>query len=323
MMMKDSLISVIVPVYNAEEFLEQCLESIVTQTYKDIEILLIDDGSTDHSREICKSYKEKDCRIKYYQKKNEGSSAARNFGLKLCSGNYVAFIDADDFITENFLESLFDNMKKHNAAISACNFKEIRKQGESISCRLDSQMIVYDEQLNFCQYAPAFIYVWGKLFQKDLLEGIFFDEKISVGEDSLFSVYAAKKSGRIYFDSNSFYMYRIRQNSVSHQKDISKQKTGLMAWELISLLQPKGSIAYWSARLYYLKGFRQFVNLDGQGALLFSVEFKKYFKSLFIVKDRYKEKILLLLLACFPSFYLKVYMKFKSSTENENSCNDG
>ena len=109
------LISIVIPVYNAEKYLEQCLNSIKNQTYKNFEVILVNDGSIDNSESICKVFVESDTRFRYYLKANGGASSARNLGLDNAQGNYITFIDADDWVDENHLEVLINNIKESNS----------------------------------------------------------------------------------------------------------------------------------------------------------------------------------------------------------------
>ena len=118
----NNLISVIVPVYNVELYLAECINSILKQSFSNFELLLIDDGSTDHSSLICQEYVLKDSRIKYYKKSNGGLSDARNYGIKKSIGKYITFIDSDDYIDENYLKILFDSLISNNAYISIANY---------------------------------------------------------------------------------------------------------------------------------------------------------------------------------------------------------
>ena len=113
----DKLISIIVPVYNVEKYVAECIESIIKQTYQNLEILLIDDGSTDNSGKICDKYAEKDKRIKIIHKENGGVSSARNLGLDLAQGEYIAFIDSDDFVSNKYIESLYSAIEHKDAEI--------------------------------------------------------------------------------------------------------------------------------------------------------------------------------------------------------------
>lgn len=124
--MKD-LISVIIPIYNKEKYLDNCLKSIINQSYKEIEIILINDGSTDSSEEICKRYKSKDNRIKLISTENRGAASARNTGIENAVGKYFSFIDADDYIENTYYETMLDLIKTHNAQIAECGFERINE----------------------------------------------------------------------------------------------------------------------------------------------------------------------------------------------------
>ena len=125
-MEQDYLISIIIPVYNVEKYLRKCLDSIINQTYKKLEIILIDDGSTDNSGKICEEYAKKDDRIIVIHKENAGVSSARNRGIELANGKYIGFIDSDDWIEENMYETLYQNLLQFDVDISMCNYSIIR-----------------------------------------------------------------------------------------------------------------------------------------------------------------------------------------------------
>ena len=114
------LISIVVPVYNAHDYLEECLNSIISQVYKNLEILLVNDGSKDDSPEICKTFAEKDSRIKFFSKDNGGQASARNYALDRMTGDYVTFVDNDDWIRPEYCSTLYDLAKKHDADITGC-----------------------------------------------------------------------------------------------------------------------------------------------------------------------------------------------------------
>ena len=116
--MQKPLISIIIPVYNAEKYLPNCLDSVINQTYKNLEIILVDDGSTDKSSEICDEYAQKDFRIKLIHKENGGVSSARNAGLALVSGDYIAWVDSDDFVAPDYIEYMYKLLKEYDADIS-------------------------------------------------------------------------------------------------------------------------------------------------------------------------------------------------------------
>ena len=132
-------ISVIVPVYNVEQYLEKCMESILNQTYKNIEVLLIDDGSTDKSGSICDFYAGKDNRVRVHHKENEGLSEARNIGVALASANYIVFVDSDDYIVPDMLEVLYNRMQEDKSDLAICNFLYVDESGKSIEDRNEKE----------------------------------------------------------------------------------------------------------------------------------------------------------------------------------------
>ena len=130
--MENNLITVVVPVYNVENYLEECIKSIINQTYKNLEIILVDDGSTDNSGKICDEYKKEDNRIKVIHKKNGGLSDARNTGIDNSNGKYITFIDSDDIIKEDYIEYLYNLIKKYNTQVSICSYSVSMENGKKI-----------------------------------------------------------------------------------------------------------------------------------------------------------------------------------------------
>ena len=154
------LISIIIPVYNVEQYLSRCIDSVINQTYKNLEIILIDDGSTDDSGEICDEYALKDNRIKVMHKQNGGVSSARNEGLDISKGNYIGFIDSDDFIEKDMYEFLYDLLTKNNCDISCCN-KFIFKDNKFIASKSfpKGNVLSFNEVLNDSKHD---FYIWNK-----------------------------------------------------------------------------------------------------------------------------------------------------------------
>ena len=170
------LISIIIPVYNVELYLEKCLDSIINQTYKNIEILLVDDGSKDNSGKMCDEYAKKDNRIKVIHKENGGLSSARNCGIKNSNGKYLTFVDSDDIIELDMIESLYHLMNKYDSEIVISNIKNvfdgiIKKEKETDEIRVLNNIEVLEEML----YGDAYyISACGKLFKKELFENVEF-----------------------------------------------------------------------------------------------------------------------------------------------------
>ena len=140
----NELISIIVPVYKVEPYLNKCVDSIINQTYKNIEIILVDDGSPDNCGKICDDYTKKDSRIKVIHKKNGGLSDARNYGIEASIGDYIMFVDSDDYISANMCEILLKTAKKYNADIINCNFEEVFSNAES---RINRQAVNKNEEV--------------------------------------------------------------------------------------------------------------------------------------------------------------------------------
>jgi len=224
------LISVIVPVYNASLFLEGCISSILSQTYSNFELILIDDKSTDNSFDICKKRSKMDSRIKVFQNPQKGVSSARNFGINKSNGELVAFIDSDDFVDKDYLEALYKNMIENNSDISFCLYNKI-DDCKVININETNLKNVNDTKLiNFDNFLISFLFpligrkkyvmgcVWRILFKKELIKTFFCDD-IVMQEDLLFVLSNIFNCRKISVVNSYLYNYRV-QNGIS-QKYIS------------------------------------------------------------------------------------------------------
>lgn len=171
----NKLISIIVPIYRVENYLKRCIDSIINQTYKHIEIILVDDGSPDNCGAICDEYTKFDDRIKVIHKKNGGLSDARNCGIEISTGDYIIFIDGDDYVSKNMCEKLLIRALEHNADIVSCNFKEIyidnnrekiNKQSIKKSLEVYTNLEVIYKY--FLDYTIDINVVWNKLYKRDI-----------------------------------------------------------------------------------------------------------------------------------------------------------
>ncbi len=211
------LISIIIPVYNVEDYLEECLNSVTQQSYKNIEIILINDGSTDNSEKICKDFLQKDQRIRYFFQKNKGLSAARNKGIEMALGQYISFIDSDDKVENNFIEALYTALKKHNTAIASASIQTI-PEGKLIepSDFLDEKGICYISPSNIKEHVGS---SWKHLYTKNLLKSIPpFIEGLRY-EDIYFTWVVLIKAQKISYTRNTHYLYRIqREGSIVSTK---------------------------------------------------------------------------------------------------------
>jgi glycosyltransferase involved in cell wall biosynthesis len=186
--LKQELVSVIVPVYNVEKYIKACIESILCQTYRTIELLLINDGSSDNSGAICKSYADKDERIRYYEKANGGVSDARNYGISRMKGEYVAFVDSDDMLRPNYIEKMYQTILEHNTDICICNYYSVFEDklcdeamltapplpslpllGEKLAGKMILATVA-SEALN----KHKFTVVWNKLYHKKIFKNVSF-----------------------------------------------------------------------------------------------------------------------------------------------------
>lgn len=199
-------ISVIVPVYNSERFLHRCIDSVLVQTYTDFELLLIDDGSTDSSGEICDLYAQKDDRIKVLHKSNGGVSSARNIGLDIASGEWITFIDSDDWVSEQYLEKLslgfqFDLVISYAKCFG--KYGEILQKKYLSKCidSKDIEILFLEYDLNW-QTSP-----WAKLYRRDLCDNLRFVEGMHIGEDLVFLYTYIMKCRKICVLSDANYNY--------------------------------------------------------------------------------------------------------------------
>lgn len=225
--MNKELISFIIPIYNSEKYIGKCLSSIVNQTYKNIEIIIVDDGSTDASYSLCKEYEKNDKRIKLIKQSNKGQSSARNKGISYASGEWITFVDSDDWIKHDLCEKVLQYLSKENDIIFFGYYDFVNGQ-ESRNYRfLDSGNVVKIDNksikniqlstINPNMYREIFSGVpWGKLYRRNIIidKEINFEEKIKIYEDSLFVFeYLNYVSSGIVIDYSMYY-YRTTENSV-------------------------------------------------------------------------------------------------------------
>lgn len=205
------LISIIIPVYKVEKFLATCLDSLCAQTYTNLEIILVDDGSPDNCGKICDEYAQKDARIRVIHQANQGISAARNAGLEIAEGEYVAFVDSDDYIDPDMYEYLYGLISKDNADMAMCNICE--DEGSHSTKLLDSPYKLIPIQQYF--ECADWMFPWNKLYKRMLIGELRFDLSVSFGEDELFNFELAKKNALVALGNQAKYHYRCKQNSYS------------------------------------------------------------------------------------------------------------
>lgn len=215
-------VSVIIPVYNVEKYLEECIESVLKQTYKNLEIILVDDGSKDNSGNICDEYAKKDERIKVIHKTNGGLSDARNAGIDIAKGEYITFLDSDDFIEEDMYEFLVKNIEKANADISVCQvyyvYKDSKQTTHTPDVYLEMNSCDAIKYVNMLGYYTVAAY--DKLYKREIFEGIRYPVG-KVNEDWYVICEVFDKANKIVYSSEPKYNYRKRKGSITDDKKIN------------------------------------------------------------------------------------------------------
>ena len=225
--MKNPLISIIIPIYNSAEYLEECLLSIKKQTYTKIEVILVDDGSMDGSILICQKFIENDERFRLCVQENQGVSTARNLGLQCARGEYIAFVDSDDIIDVHYIEYLYEAIKNYNVHISVCD----RYIFSDNLPNVNGSSTVQIRDVNESFFERSMISnVWGRMFTKKILKELRFDTSIYVGEDLLFFCSILKRVNKVAIISGKLYFYRMHGESACHGTYTLKKYTEIDAW---------------------------------------------------------------------------------------------
>ena len=225
-------VSIIIPVYGVEKYIERCLDSVINQTLKDIEIIIVNDGSRDNSLKICKIYQEKDNRIQIYSKLNEGLGLTRNYGMDRANGRYIAFLDSDDFVDLDFYEKLYNNAIKNDADATFTNYKIYDKSNNIIEEKnsnipfeencLDSKDVLYNMLKVPTKYSRKKFLgmsVWRSIYRLELLRKNnikFCSERDIISEDIIFNFDFFVKSNKITFIKDTYYYYCENSTSLTH-----------------------------------------------------------------------------------------------------------
>ena len=208
-------ITIIVPIYNVEKYLSSALDSVINQTYKNLEVLLIDDGSTDNSNKIAEEYVKKDSRFILIHQENQGLSGARNTGLENATGKYIMFLDSDDFFDSNSCESLYNTIEETNADYAIGNYTNTSEDGTKWENPVFHRDKYKAFRLSIKDYVNSFFImnsgVWNKIFRKSFLDklGVRFVEKLPA-EDAIFTTYCFIHSDRVFYTPDNVYNYRLR-----------------------------------------------------------------------------------------------------------------
>ena len=319
-------ISIVVPVYKVEKYIERCLKSILNQTFKEFELILVDDGSPDNCGKICDKYAEKDSRIKVIHKHNEGLSSVRNAGIEASIAKYIAFVDSDDYIDKNMYEILYNNIIKYDSDISICNFKYIynndAKIKENNNKEYEDLLVLNNIEGLGSLYennSLQFVVAWNKLYKKDLFSNLRYKHG-KIHEDEFIIHKLLYRSNRIVYTSLELYYYLQRQGSIIQSKfslknlDIVyafKERMEFFRSKKLKYLEYKAQQAYISEFFKnYYKVKDELPQYDKQLKLLK----RDYNRNLiYLLKNPYynmKEKFMLIVFSIKPEIY-ELYVKSK------------
>lgn len=271
------LISIILPIYNGEQYLRDCLESILKQKYHNFEVILVNDGSIDSSEAICRQYVNRDDRFRYVQKEHGGASSARNYGLELVKGEYVTFIDADDWVEENYLELLHQSLKENNADISVSTYKKFDVDtnlfylhafqiNESNQVFTQKELVEKLPQLE--RITESYEIIGGKLVKKSLLLGIQFNERTQLSENMEFWFKLYLLSNRIAFVNKEIYNFRLQDSEARKLYNAKNYVDDIrVRMDRIPLLVAKGydTKPCLENLKNYLNGRIQYLEQNGEG----------------------------------------------------------
>lgn len=319
-------ISIIVPVYNAERYLRNCLDAIQIQSYKDIEILLVNDGSTDCSESICMEYVRKDYRFRYYKINNHGVSYARNYGINRATGEYLCFVDADDFICNDFCKELITNMTSYDCDLSVCGYIETEiLMNLNVDSNSLTEVVCDDKVFWLINKYEGFL--CNKMYKTDIIvaNNLKIDEDLFMCEDLIFNLAYLEFVDKIIYTNDVLYGYLIHQNNASraiNDKWFSVLSAVSKAYEKIEQYSARNqtAIAWFVINLCFEVKVRCRMLEKSFNELL-----DRYDIGFYEIKRRYKWKILLdekismkkkLKLIAFDSFFpvaemIKVYKMLK------------
>ena len=255
--MSNPLVTVIVPIYNVEQYLRECLDSIVSQTYSNLEIILVDDGSLDNCPRICDEYKQKDNRVKVIHKENGGLSDARNAGLDIATGEYISFVDSDDVVSKKFIELLYKPfLHNENIGVSLCRFKPFYGDKcnpsieEKSSERIDLELLLSQNSSLNTYLSMECNSACNKLYCRRLFDDVRYPNG-KIYEDVFTTYKVLFSSGEIYRTVSQLYFYRVRSGSIMGAKSFSLDYLNLVEaiHETIDWLKKNGCDRY--VKYYY------------------------------------------------------------------------
>lgn len=312
--MEKPIISVIIPVYNAEKYLDECIQSVIKQKERNIEIIIIDDGSTDNSYNVCSKYQKKDNRIKIYKQKNAGVSSARNLGIKKSIGKYLYFMDADDIIQTNIFTD-FLKLKINENSLYVFGWEKYYKnsiieKNDKISLKVLNnlkEVLLLDSQIS--------CFLFNKIYLRKIIidNNIFFDENIHYCEDMKFNYIYINYIKSFSYNNKIYYYYRMRKNSATGNYISKKNLSVFGVFEYLIKDNDNNPLIYynycWSYIINYYKFRKKFKNFNYNKQI---IKEKKY-----ILKSRYVSINRKIKLIFYNKIYHITFLKNKLNNKNK------
>lgn len=328
---KEELISIIVPVYNAKEYLPRCIDSILNQTYNNIELILIDDGSNDGSEIICDTYAQQDRRIRVVHQKNSGQATARNVGLSITTGKYIGFVDSDDAILPTMYQALMRALVGAKADIACCSYKKTLFENftaiENVEQPPEELKIVDVDNIpsEICKGKDLKTYVWDKLFKKSLFDCIQFPDG-KIFEDTTVVCDVLCKASRIVITNQILYMYTVRPGSTMTLKTRKRYLDEFSAYShQLSLLAGRCPKELYRLEIKEAEVIRYYIELCDEkenNKDMLTVMKNNYRKNyLKILKENNKPlqtKIAITFCMLFPGVYVKVMRIIRKKNGKNN-----
>lgn len=303
----DPLLSVIVPIYNVENYLKKCIDSILSQTFQDYELLLIDDGSTDGSSDIAKKYAKKYEKIKYIRQDNQGLGGARNTGIKNSRGEYLSFIDSDDYIDKDMYQEMVSKMIEYHLDIVICGYDRVYEDGRIIESHFDQipkSTIINEENKNLLFLIdPA---AWNKIYKKDIFikNNIWYPSNVWF-EDLRTTVKVMCKCSKAIYIEKTYYKYVTRNSSIMNTPNLLRQKEIIEAIDdLIHFFKSQdifnlyyNELEFLCIQHVYVFGINRVVRIDGYSDLIskfklyVNINFPEFNKNQYLTRLSNKEKI--------------------------------
>lgn len=322
----EDLISVMIPAYNAERYIKECLESLKNQTYKNIEIVIVNDGSTDCTQSICEEYVSEDNRFRLVNQKNGGEGAARNRGLQEAKGKYLCFVDADDHVYSEFIENMYKMQQEYQAGMVICGFTEL-KDNEVIN-ETSGEIQVMNQEVameNLLKEDSFKGYVWNKMFDMDIIRKnqLKFDVSLAVWTDVLFVFQYMLHIQRVVFNPKPMYYYIYVESSASHAANhvlgVEKSYSAIRAKEQMVDSIPEGydkvkkqlAVRFVKSSLAVIRNVGY--SKDGQNYNSYLENVRAYIKEYAnqaIAELSIKDWVLMRMALYFPKVLIKLY-KFK------------